>query len=119
MTNGELLHSLFLHRRIQFSLKFSVCLVSWTRGLSRNISVWRIILYKNTPEFEFCFAEKSIGLCRNPQLKNTALYRYTSMITNMSFLLREKLLEIAPEFVAAAEGFSETVYFVPGGFKEV
>ncbi|MBO4648789.1 MAG: hypothetical protein J5806_11610 [Lentisphaeria bacterium] len=34
-------------------------------------------------------------------------------ITNMSFLLREKLLEIAPEFVAAAEGFSETVYFVP------
>ena len=34
-------------------------------------------------------------------------------ITNMSFLLREKLLEIAPEFVGAAEGFSETVYFVP------
>lgn len=34
-------------------------------------------------------------------------------VTNMSFLLREKLLEIAPEFVAAAEGFSETVYFVP------
>ena len=31
----------------------------------------------------------------------------------MSFLLREKLLEIAPEFVAAVEGFSETVYFVP------
>jgi len=34
-------------------------------------------------------------------------------ITNMSFMLREKLLEIAPEFVSAAEGFSETVYFVP------
>ena len=34
-------------------------------------------------------------------------------ITNMSFLLREKLLDIAPEFVGAAEGFSETVYFVP------
>jgi hypothetical protein len=34
-------------------------------------------------------------------------------ITNMSFLLREKLLEIAPEFVGAAEDFSETVYFVP------
>lgn len=34
-------------------------------------------------------------------------------ITNMSFLLREKLLEIAPEFVSAAEGFSDTVYFVP------
>ena len=34
-------------------------------------------------------------------------------ITNVSFMLREKLLEIAPEFVAAAEGFSETVYFVP------
>lgn len=34
-------------------------------------------------------------------------------ITNTSFLLREKLIEIAPEFVGAAEGFSETVYFVP------
>ena len=34
-------------------------------------------------------------------------------VTNMSFLLREKLLQIAPEFVGAAEGFSETVYFVP------
>ena len=34
-------------------------------------------------------------------------------VTNMSFLLREKLLEIAPEFVSAVEGFSETVYFVP------
>ncbi len=34
-------------------------------------------------------------------------------ITNMSFLLREKLLEITPEFVGAAESFSETVYFVP------
>ena len=34
-------------------------------------------------------------------------------VTNMSFLLRQKLIEIAPEFVGAAEGFSETVYFVP------
>ena len=34
-------------------------------------------------------------------------------ITNMSFLLRERLLEISPEFVGAAEGFSETVYFIP------
>ena len=44
-------------------------------------------------------------------------------ITNVSFMLREKLLEIAPEFVSAAEGFSETVYFVPvsafGGSPEV
>lgn len=34
-------------------------------------------------------------------------------ITNVSFMLREQLLEIAPEFVAAVEGFSETVFFVP------
>ena len=34
-------------------------------------------------------------------------------ISNISFLLREKLLDIAPEFVGAAESFSETVYFVP------
>ena len=34
-------------------------------------------------------------------------------ISNISFLLREKLLDIAPEFVGAAESFSETVYFIP------
>lgn len=34
-------------------------------------------------------------------------------ITNVSFLLREKLLEIAPELVGAAESFSKLVYFVP------
>jgi len=34
-------------------------------------------------------------------------------ITNISFQLREKLLDIAPEFVGAVESFSETVYFVP------
>ena len=34
-------------------------------------------------------------------------------ISNVSFLLREKLMEIAPEFVGAVEAFSETVYFVP------
>jgi len=34
-------------------------------------------------------------------------------ITNISFLMRKKLLEIAPELVGAAESFSKHVYFVP------
>ncbi|MBR7106878.1 MAG: hypothetical protein IKC89_00545 [Lentisphaeria bacterium] len=34
-------------------------------------------------------------------------------ITDISFQIRRKLLEIAPEFVSAAEGFSDNVYFVP------
>lgn len=35
------------------------------------------------------------------------------VITDVSYRLREKMLDIAPEFVSAAEGFSDTVYFVP------
>ncbi|MBO4511191.1 MAG: hypothetical protein J5746_00340, partial [Victivallales bacterium] len=34
-------------------------------------------------------------------------------IANVSFLLRQKMLDIAPDMVGAAEAFSETVYFVP------
>ena len=39
MTNGELLHSLFLCRRIQFSGKFSVCLVKNFHG------IWDVMCY--------------------------------------------------------------------------
>ena len=34
-------------------------------------------------------------------------------VTNISFQMRKKLLEIAPELVGAAEAFSKYVYFVP------
>ena len=34
-------------------------------------------------------------------------------IANVSFLLRQKMLDIAPDMVATAEAFSDTVYFVP------
>jgi hypothetical protein len=55
--------------------------------------------------------------------KNFEYFLNIQNITNVSFMLREKLLEIAPEFVAAAEAFSETVYFVPvsafGGSPQV
>lgn len=34
-------------------------------------------------------------------------------IADISFQIRRKLLEIAPEFVGAAEGFSNNVYFIP------
>ncbi len=68
---------------------------------------------------KFDVLRKSLGL--QPDNQDYLLYDEDKMqyslnlqnITNMSFLLREKMLEIAPEFVAAAEGFSETVYFVP------
>ena len=47
---------------------------------------------------------------------NEETFEYTldlGKITEISFLLREKLLEIAPELVGAAESFSKYVYFVP------
>ena len=34
-------------------------------------------------------------------------------ITNVSFLLRQQLLSIAPELIGAAESFSDTVYYIP------
>ncbi|MBO4304470.1 MAG: hypothetical protein J6A21_07790 [Lentisphaeria bacterium] len=68
---------------------------------------------------KFDVLRESLGL--QPKNEDFLKYDETKMeysldlqnVTNMSFLLREKLLEIAPEFVGAAEGFSETVYFVP------
>ena len=64
---------------------------------------WRDALPVNLEEIDYTYYSK----------KDMRYYLNMSAVINVSFILREMLLKMLPEVVAACESFFSTVYFLP------
>ncbi len=64
---------------------------------------WRKSFPLNLEEIDFTYYKKS----------KMSYYVNVGKITNVSFVMREKLLQTSPELVATCESFFSTVYYIP------